>query len=75
MVRVEIRLVNGSMHEWEEDNDDLINEYYRLVKLGYKGKSLFNALLGDDWGPPPRGALFTGVLSNGMTVNESISYE
>lgn len=60
------------MSSREEDIN--IDELYRLESIGYKGKSLLDTFLTDDWGVPPTSVIFEGTYQN-KDFKKSISYE
>jgi len=74
LVTVSIRFVNGSMQEYIE-NDFFIGKLRKLENQGYRGKSLINILISDDWGAPPISVNIKGKLADGSVINESIRYE
>ena len=74
MIKVEIYFVDGSMSDFEE-NDNFIAKLRQLESEGYQGKSLIDTLISDDWGAPPRGVLLKGILSNGQKIDENIRYD
>lgn len=74
MITISIRFVNGSMQEYTE-NDFFIGELRKLENQGYRGKSLINILISDDWGAPPTSVNIKGKLADGSVINESIRYE
>ncbi len=72
--RVEIiaNFVNGDQQTWDgEIAAAKLVEYHALVAQGLEGWRLIEALLGDDWGPPPRGVKF---FVNGEVV-ASLPYD
>lgn len=43
--------------------------------MGYKGKSLVDTLISDDWSAPPSFVSFKGKLTNAQEISKSIRYE
>ena len=74
MIKVEIYYVDGSMSDFQE-GDEFISMLRRLERDGYKGKSLIDNLISDDWGVPPSGILLKGTMSNGVVIDENIRYD
>jgi hypothetical protein len=61
------------MSFWKEDIN-IIDKLYRLENIGYKGKSLLDTLITDDWGPTPTSVIFEGIYKN-KDYKKSIRYE
>jgi hypothetical protein len=62
------------MQEYIE-NDFFVSELRKLENQGYRGKSLINILISDDWGAPPASVNIKGKLADGSVIDESIRYE
>ena len=73
MIKIKINFVDESYREWEE-KESIMYEFFRLVEVGYKGKSLIDTLISDDWSAPPLFVSFNGELSDGTQIKESIRY-
>ncbi len=53
MPQVSTGFVDGSRHDYEEDQN-LMVRLKQLQSQGLEGRKLVDALLTDDWGPPPK---------------------
>lgn len=73
MVQVTIRFVDRSLQEYSESSD-IGSRALELQKQGYEGKELINALISDDWGPPPSSVHIKGKLPNGSEIDLQIPY-
>lgn len=73
MINVTIRFVDGSLQEFEED-DNFLAKLNALQNAGYKGKQLVNKLITDDWGPPPVLIEIKGKKADGSSVDLRIPY-
>ena len=73
MINVKISFVDGSFHEFEEDNR-FGEELIELQEQGYEGRELIHALLSDDWGPQPTFVMIKRTLANGKNSDISIPY-
>lgn len=73
MLTVSVRTVDGGGQDWTEP-DSLYAKLLSLRESGLKGRRLVDALLTDDWGPPPTGVSLKGELADGTLVDEYLPY-
>lgn len=71
MLRVEVNFVDGGAMDWAVP-DSILHDLARLRRGGLDGRELVDALLTDDWGPPPRTVTITGTTADGQVIRESI---
>lgn len=74
LVTVIARLVDGSVRPFEEFGLDFVDRLRAFQAEGLAGKRLIHALLGDDWGPPPRVVEISWTAKNGQQLSETIPY-
>lgn len=74
MIKVSIRLVDGSLDEYSE-GDEFISKLNLLQSEGYEGISLIHELITDDWSAPPIVVDISGETLKGLKVNVKIPYE
>jgi hypothetical protein len=72
-VNVSIRLVDGSLREYDT-GPDLLVDLAALQVQGLAGRRLIHALLSDDWSPPPVYVDISGDAADGRPINERIPY-
>lgn len=72
-VTVAIRFVDGGYTEYRQPLG-ILATHDRLVHDGLTGKALIDALLGNDWGPPPVTVTLNSAGSNGKPVEIVIAY-
>lgn len=73
MIKIIVDYVDGSMNEWDEE-EIIIENLSHLEENGYKGKTLINKLITDDWGCPPKFITIKDIYRN-KDFNKIIGYE
>ena len=71
-IKVTVSTVDGGLMEWNEDTS-IVSRLNRLRNDGYQGRALVDALITDDWGPPPSHVRLSGKLDDGTIVNDVIT--
>lgn len=69
MVNIQIYYVNGDMNEYEEDTI-ILDNLKELEDLNYKGKTLLDNLITDDWGATP-----SSVKISYKNIEKVVRYE
>jgi hypothetical protein len=73
VVKVTIRFVDGSLHEFDEGSS-FLKKLSELSAQAISGKELVNTLITDDWGAPPLYVKIKGESEAGDNIDITIPY-
>jgi hypothetical protein len=73
MVKISIRMVDGGLNEFDENNE-IIQKLIELENIGLCGKNLIDNLITDDWGVPPKSVKLS-YMQNNEKIEKIIFYD